>query len=346
MPTWAARRPSRSTSSGPGTLLDNPTMASWKYRGANRFGSWEAVYSAGMVIPSRYYPIYVWLEITGSSGILWVNGFIGDALDRPPLEMYRDGEVTGFTNIASNYASSFADAGRDFADAILEGPYSRYDRRGGPRGAAVLSRRNKIWQRAPRGHDGRDNRLEWESLRRLTWPGDRARPAWSRHSSMGVGGIHDMGGVPGYGPVEPEVDEPVFHDEWEGRVFGLATSVKGGLSRRVLESLAPEDYLSGYYQRWMLALERGLVDRGMLSAEELDAKTEHFRGNPGASPTRDRRPVIDRACPGRSVPSAPGPQGAWAAARVRGRRPRAGPAGSSTPATPACLDMCRASAGS
>ena len=105
----------------PGTLLDNPTMASWKHRGADRFGSWEAVYSAGMVIPSRYYPIYVWLEITGSSGILWINGFIGDALDRPPLEMYRDGEVTGFTNIASNYAASFADAGHDFAGAILEG---------------------------------------------------------------------------------------------------------------------------------------------------------------------------------------------------------------------------------
>ena len=109
---------------------------------------------------------------------------------------------------------------------------------------------------------------------------------------MGVGGIHDMGGVPGYGPVEPEVDEPVFHDEWEGRVFGLATSVKGGLSRRVLESLAPEDYLSGYYQRWMLALERGLVDRGMLSADELDEKIEHFRGNPGASPTRIVDPLL------------------------------------------------------
>ena len=53
-----------------------------------------------MVIPSRYYPIYVWLEITGSSGILWINGFIGDKLSTGlPWEMYRDGEVTGFTNI-------------------------------------------------------------------------------------------------------------------------------------------------------------------------------------------------------------------------------------------------------
>ena len=109
---------------------------------------------------------------------------------------------------------------------------------------------------------------------------------------MGVGGIHDMGGVPGYGPVEPEVDEPVFHHEWEGRVFGLATSVRGGLSRRVLEGLDPDDYMSGYYQRWMMALERGLIDRGMLSADELDAKTEHFRGHPGATPTRTIDPAL------------------------------------------------------
>ena len=103
---------------------------------------------------------------------------------------------------------------------------------------------------------------------------------------MGVGGIHDMGGVPGYGPVEPEADEPVFHHKWEGRVFGLATSIRSGLSRPVLEGLDPDDYLSGYYQRWMMALERGLIDRGTLSAEELDEKTEHFLGQPREAPIR------------------------------------------------------------
>ena len=103
---------------------------------------------------------------------------------------------------------------------------------------------------------------------------------------MAAGGIHDMGGVPGYGPVDPEVDEPVFHHEWEGRVFGLATSVSGGLSRRNLEGLDPDDYLSGYYQRWMMALERGLIDRGTLSADELKEKTEHFRDNPGEGPAQ------------------------------------------------------------
>ena len=101
-----------------------------------------------------------------------------------------------------------------------------------------------------------------------------------------------MGGAPGYGRVEPELDEPVFHSEWEGRVFGLVIAVKDGLSRPRLESLDPDEYLSGYYERWMLALERGLMARGALSAEELDAKSDYFRRNPGASPTRRVDPEL------------------------------------------------------
>ena len=101
-----------------------------------------------------------------------------------------------------------------------------------------------------------------------------------------------MGGVPGYGRVEPEPDEPVFHSEWEGRVFGLVVTVKDGLSRPRLESLDPDEYLSGYYQRWLLAFERALTARGALSAEELDAESEHFRRNPAAGPTRRVDPEL------------------------------------------------------
>ena len=109
---------------------------------------------------------------------------------------------------------------------------------------------------------------------------------------MSITGIHDMGGVPGYGPVQSERDEPVFHEEWEGRVFGLVTSVKDALSRPILESLDPDDYLSGYYRRWMMALERGLIERGVLSADELSEKTDYFRDNPDADPTRVSDPEL------------------------------------------------------
>ena len=95
-----------------------------------------------------------------------------------------------------------------------------------------------------------------------------------------------MGGVPGYGRVEPEENEPVFHSEWEGRVFGLVTTVRGGFSRKRLEALDPDVYLAGYYQRWMIAFEHGLLERGIVSEQELEAKTEHFRANPDAGATQ------------------------------------------------------------
>ena len=43
--------------------------------------------------------------------------------------------------------------------------------------------------------------------------------------------IHDMGGMHNFGPVDPESDEPVFHSEWEARMFALAGGFKeSGLS--------------------------------------------------------------------------------------------------------------------
>ena len=36
-----------------------------------------------------------------------------------------------------------------------------------------------------------------------------------------MNGAHDLGGMHGFGPVDIEPEEPVFHHEWEGRVFAL-----------------------------------------------------------------------------------------------------------------------------
>ena len=143
---------------------------------------------------------------------------------------------------------------------------------------------------------------------------------------MAVGGVHDMGGVAGYGPVEPERDDSVFHDEWESRVFGLVFSVKGAFSRHTLESLDPEVYLSGYYLRMMAALERGLVERGALSAEELEAGAAYFRDNPEARPTRIADPELTEVVRAGSYRQrqlrreTPGPPAFAVGDRVRARR--------------------------
>jgi hypothetical protein len=94
-----------------------------------------------------------------------------------------------------------------------------------------------------------------------------------------MNGIHDLGGRHGLGPINPELNEPVFHAPWEGRAFGLfaATFVFAGYTvdefRHAIENMDPAHYLeSSYYEHWMSAFESLLTKRGIVTREELDAK--------------------------------------------------------------------------
>ena len=40
-----------------------------------------------------------------------------------------------------------------------------------------------------------------------------------------MNGVHDMGWMDGFGPVQREANEPVFHEPWEGRVFAPLPAV-------------------------------------------------------------------------------------------------------------------------
>lgn len=103
--------------------------------------------------------------------------------------------------------------------------------------------------------------------------------------------IHDMGGMHGFGTVEAEAHEPVFHEPWEGRVFGLmiVTGVKGlrkGQLRPAIEAMPAATYLeSSYYERWLHAVETGVVAGGSVSSEEIDARVAApVSVNPGDDP--------------------------------------------------------------
>lgn len=91
-------------------------------------------------------------------------------------------------------------------------------------------------------------------------------------------GVHDMGGMDGFGRVEPEPNEPVFHAPWEGRVLamqramGYAGAWHIDMSRFAQERLPPAVYLTAsYYQRWALGMERNVVERGYAGEDELQA---------------------------------------------------------------------------
>ncbi len=93
-----------------------------------------------------------------------------------------------------------------------------------------------------------------------------------------MNGIHDMGGMHGFGKVVPEAGEPVFHGDWEGHVIGLQRALLYTRAfnldkfRDAQERLPAEVYLSAsYYERWLLALTTCAVEKGLVSPDELDA---------------------------------------------------------------------------
>ena len=94
-----------------------------------------------------------------------------------------------------------------------------------------------------------------------------------------MNGMHDLGGMHGMGPINPEPNEPVFHEDWERRVFGLfVTTFAGGHFnvdefRHGIEQMAPAHYLeSSYYEHWLHAVESLLVEKGTLRPEEINAR--------------------------------------------------------------------------
>lgn len=92
-------------------------------------------------------------------------------------------------------------------------------------------------------------------------------------------GLHDMGGMHGFGRVAVEPAEPVFHAPWERRVLGMVYQVVGfGWAtidgfRHGIERMPPVAYLTAaYYGRWLAALETVLADAGILARDAVDAR--------------------------------------------------------------------------
>jgi nitrile hydratase subunit beta len=90
----------------------------------------------------------------------------------------------------------------------------------------------------------------------------------------GMARVNDLGGMQGFGPVPLEggEDPEPFHADWEARVFALSRVLIGELSlfttdefRDAIERMPPADYLAAsYYERWLVALETVLRERGLL----------------------------------------------------------------------------------
>ena len=114
-------------------------------------------------------------------------------------------------------------------------------------------------------------------------------------------GIHDLGGMSGFGPVEVEHDEPVFHEPWEAlacslNVLGIAAlgAYNADEYRHSIERMDPAHYLvAPYYERVLTGVATLLVEKGVVTRDELEARA----GGPfplsrpvAEQPTADLRP--------------------------------------------------------
>ena len=110
-------------------------------------------------------------------------------------------------------------------------------------------------------------------------------------------GIHDLGGMSGFGAVEVERGEPVFHERWEARAFALNGIGLRALKaynvheyRHAVERLDPAHYLvAPYYERWFTAIASLMVEKGVVTHAELERRA-------GGRFPLARPPVYANAC--------------------------------------------------
>jgi nitrile hydratase subunit beta len=91
-------------------------------------------------------------------------------------------------------------------------------------------------------------------------------------------GMHDVGGMDGFGPVDIEKNEPVFHYPWEGKSYAMNMLMNGWRKwnldqvRFSGEKFSPRQYLAmSYYERWVTALADRGIATGLVTAAEVQA---------------------------------------------------------------------------
>ena len=146
-----------------GWILDSPAVAIWKYKNAEKYGSYEVISSDEMLVQSKTLvkgrkgrAEDEWVELSGSRGFLWITRCTTNLLDRAPLIMYRAGVTTEFSNMPADWGSSFIAGINDFIDGILEG---RKVSQSGEEGKLVLQICRAIQLSAKEGREVRPEEI-------------------------------------------------------------------------------------------------------------------------------------------------------------------------------------------
>lgn len=92
-------------------------------------------------------------------------------------------------------------------------------------------------------------------------------------------GVHDLGGMHGFGRIDHDPTERGFHAPWEAEVVAMMNAVLAGTAnidefRHAIERMEPARYLGvTYFEKWLDGITRVLIEKGVITADELDART-------------------------------------------------------------------------
>lgn len=117
-------------------------------------------------------------------------------------------------------------------------------------------------------------------------------------------GIHDLGGMAGFGPVEHTPAEPPFAADWERRAFATTLALLAALPRpssafrHSIERMDPAHYLSAsYYEHWLTGISTLAVEAGVVTRDELENRagggyplSQPVRFTPPSPPAERLRP--------------------------------------------------------
>src|ERR1700686_3188882 len=107
-------------------------------------------------------------------------------------------------------------------------------------------------------------------------------------------GVHDMGGMHGFGPVVESGAELAYHERWEPRIFAIQILVgleglgAGPGGRPVREEMEPAHYLAAsYYERWLYSAEQRLLRKGTIAPGEVERVIERLQAGEALPPHND-----------------------------------------------------------
>jgi len=103
-----------------GTVLDAPSIVSFRFPG-KRIGNLEVVHSPELEIDTQYYAQDDRVEITGTKGVIWINGGHGRIGNFAPLVLYRDGQISEYPDIPFTWEHSFIESTRHYLGILQHG---------------------------------------------------------------------------------------------------------------------------------------------------------------------------------------------------------------------------------